>query len=206
MVRSFFEPDALEVAPKILGGLLTTYFEPGPVTVRITEVEAYHGLGVGTVHDSGSHARNGLTPRVAPMYGPPGHLYVYCSYGIHSAANMVCSPQGVPSGCLLRAGEVIEGTEIAYARRPFARNDRDLARGPGRLAQALGLDYRVHSGSDALGGSIKFTPGPGIEPALIGTSSRTGVNGIAGSADFPWRFYILGDRFPDPTYLHPGIW
>lgn len=198
MDRSFFLPVALEVAPRLLGGLLTTNFAPGPVTVRITEVEAYHGLGVGDLHDSGSHARSGQTPRVAAMFGPPGHLYVYCSYGIHSAANMVCSPDGQASGCLLRAGEVVAGLEVARTRRPKAKIDRDLARGPGRLAQALGLDYRKHNGIDALSGPVSFTPGPPVPASQIGTTPRTGVNGVAGTVQFPWRFYLLGDKFVSP--------
>lgn len=198
MDRKFFEPLALEVAPKLLGGLLTTHFAPGPVTVRITEVEAYHGLGAGPVHDLGSHARNGITPRVAPMFGPPGHLYVYCSYGIHSAANMVCSPDGQASGCLLRAGEVVAGLDIARLRRPTAKTDRDLARGPGRLAAALGLEYKLHNGVDALGPLVSFTAGPPVPANEIGTSPRTGVNGIAGSQEFKWRFYLLNDRYVSP--------
>ncbi|XBH21199.1 DNA-3-methyladenine glycosylase [Jonesiaceae bacterium BS-20] len=198
MDRTFFLPVALEVAPRLLGGLLTTNFAPGPVTVRITEVEAYHGLGVGDVHDSGSHARKGMTPRVAPMFGPPGHLYVYCSYGIHSAANMVCSPDGQASGCLLRAGEIVGGLEVARGRRPLAKSDRDLARGPGRLAQALGLDYREHNGIDVLTGPVSFTAGPPVPDTQIGTSPRTGVNGVAGSEQFRWRFYLLDDKFVSP--------
>ena len=198
MEREFFARIALEVAPDLLGGFLTTRFDGQEVTVRITEVEAYHGLGVGDIHDSGAHARRGITPRVASMYGPPGHLYVYCSYGIHSAANMVCSPLGVASGCLLRAGEVISGVPIARLRRPSALKDRDLARGPGRLAQALGLKDKLHNGIDALGDLVQFRPGPPVPKELIGTSPRTGVNGVAGSDQFPWRYYILDDKFVSP--------
>ncbi|WP_051196429.1 DNA-3-methyladenine glycosylase [Jonesia quinghaiensis] len=202
--RHFFERPAREVAPALLNARITTFFEPGPVTVRITEVEAYHGPGMDAVPDSGSHARMGPTARNATMFGPPGHMYVYLSYGIHSAANVVCSPTGTASGLLLRAGEVVDGADIAQSRRPAATTPRDLARGPGRLAQALGITYPIHDGTDALGGGMAsiVLPVPGSEyavhPDSIGTSPRTGVSGVAGTDAFPWRFYILGDRYVSP--------
>ena len=126
----------------------------GTVTVRITEVEAYHGLGTGAVPDPGSHARMGPTPRNAVMWGEPGHLYVYLSHGIHSCVNVVCGPEGVAGGVLLRGAEVIEGRDVAFRRRPAARTERELARGPGRLGDAMGLRYPVHNGVDAIEGPI----------------------------------------------------
>ena len=118
-----------QVAPELLGAVL----RHGEVAVRLTEVEAYDGA-----NDPASHAFRGRTPRNAVMFGPPGHLYVYFSYGMHWAANIICGPDGVASGVLLRAGEVIDGVEVARSRRGRA-TDRDLARGPGRLTQALGI-------------------------------------------------------------------
>jgi DNA-3-methyladenine glycosylase len=115
-----------QVAPTLLGGLL----RHGDVVVRLTEVEAYGGAS-----DPASHAFRGRTARTEVMFGPPGRLYVYFSYGMHWAANIVCGPDGTASGMLLRAGEVVEGLEVARSRRGRAA-DRDLARGPGRLTQA----------------------------------------------------------------------
>src|SRR5207245_1342891 len=116
-----------EVAPALLGCLLVA----GGVTVRLTEVEAYGGHGA----DPGSHAHRGPTPRSAIMFGPPGRLYVYFSYGMHWCANVVTGLEGEASAVLLRAGEVIGGLEQARSRRPGSRDD-DLCRGPARLAKA----------------------------------------------------------------------
>jgi DNA-3-methyladenine glycosylase len=153
------------VAPELLGAHLTISSPEGDIAVRITETEAYHGLGTGQVHDAGSHARMGKTARNATMFGEPGHLYVYFSYGMHNAVNVVCSPEGVASGVLLRAGEIVAGEDLARSRRPAAKTSRDLARGPGRLAQALGLVYTQHDGMDALSDTVPPSSGSGEPPA-----------------------------------------
>ncbi|MBO3662780.1 DNA-3-methyladenine glycosylase [Microbacterium stercoris] len=191
----------LEVAPRLLGGLLTTSLDDGRVTVRITEVEAYHGLGSGDVADPGSHARNGQTARNATMWGEAGHLYVYLSHGIHSCVNVVCGPVGQGDGILLRAGEIVEGADIARARREargVARSDRDLARGPGRLGDAIGLRHPIHDGIDAVAGSVQAGATARLQVlenplADVASGPRVGVAGIAGTAAFPWRFWIPGD-------------
>ena len=171
---------ANQVAPLLLG----TVLRHGEVAVRITEVEAYTGLS-----DPASHAFRGPTPRNDVMFGPPGHLYLYFSYGMHWAANVVCGPEGTAGGCLLRSGEVVEGREVARERRHGAP-DRDLARGPGRLTQALGLS-REHRGLDLLaGGPVRL--GPGTAPAEVATGPRVGVSQ---AADVPWRFWVAGDRY-----------
>ena len=188
----------VEVAPRLLGAHLETTVAGESVTVRLTEVEAYHGRGTGAVPDPGSHARMGPTPRNATMWGEPGHLYVYLSHGIHSCVNVVCGPEGVAGGILLRGGEVVEGTDAAHRRRPAARTPRDLARGPGRLGEAVGLRHPIHDGIDAITGE----PRAGavarlelrIEPlAAVETGPRVGVAGHAGTAAFPWRFWVPGD-------------
>ena len=124
--------------------------------MRLTEVEAYHGAGTGEVADPGSHARMGRTQRNATMWGEPGHLYVYLSHGIHSCVNVVSGPEGVAGGILLRAGEVVEGRDAATRRRlersGVVRTDRDLARGPGRFGDAVGLRHPMHDGIDAISG------------------------------------------------------
>lgn len=195
-----------EVAPRLLGGRLTTVVEGETVVVRLTEVEAYHGLGTGPVADPGSHARMGPTARNATMWGEPGHLYVYLSHGIHSCVNVVCGPEGVAGGVLLRAGEVIEGTDAAARRRPAARSSRDLARGPGRFGDAVGLRHPVHDGIDAITGAprhgavarLELPDGP---LADIASGPRVGVAGVAGTAVFPWRFWI-----PDDPTVSPFRW
>jgi DNA-3-methyladenine glycosylase len=120
----------LEVAPRLLGARFTH----AGVTVRLTEVEAYDGAD-----DPGSHAHRGMTARNEVMFGPPGHLYVYFTYGMHHCCNVVCGPEGRASAVLLRAGEVVDGLDLARERRPGS-SDRDLARGPARLCKALALD------------------------------------------------------------------
>jgi DNA-3-methyladenine glycosylase len=170
-----------QVAPLLLGAVL----RHGEVAVEITEVEAYGGAT-----DPASHSFRGRTERNAVMFGPPGHLYLYFSYGMHWAANVVCGPDGTAAGCLLRAGRVIEGADVAAARRGRS-SERDLARGPGRLTQALGL-RREHYGTYLLdGGALRLEPPPGPAPVV-----RTGLRvGVSAEADRPWRFWVAGSRY-----------
>ena len=170
-----------QVAPTLLGGVL----RHGGVGVRLTEVEAYGGPG-----DPASHAHRGPTARTTVMFGPPGRLYIYLSYGMHWAANIVCGPDGTASGVLLRAGEVVEGVELARSRRGRA-TDRDLARGPGRLCQALGLTAE-HKGTSVLGGGPVTLELPAQPAAAVSAGPRVGVSL---EADRPWRFWLTDDRF-----------
>ena len=168
-----------EVAPRLLGAVL----RHGAVAVRLVEVEAYDGFA-----DPASHAYRGRTARNAVMFGPPGHLYVYFSYGVHWAANVVCGPDGTASGVLLRAGEVIAGLEEARSRRGRS-SDRDLARGPGRLTQALGLSAE-HKGADLFGG------GPvTLEPAAAPVEVSAGSAGRRPDGRRP-TVALLGHRQP----------
>lgn len=188
----------VDVAPRLLGGVLRVEVDGEVVVVRLTEVEAYHGRDTGDRPDPGSHARMGPTARNATMWGEPGHLYVYLSHGIHSCVNVVCGPAGVAGGVLLRAGEVVEGVDAAHLRRPAARVSRDLARGPGRLGEAVGLRYPVHDGIDAVTGVARAGATARLllrdEPvADAATGPRVGVAGVAGTDAFPWRFWIAGD-------------
>ena len=129
-LRALLSGPVLEVAPRLLGAEL----RHGEVALRLTEVEAYDGA-----NDAGSHAYRGRTPRNAVMFGPPGHLYCYFTYGMHVCCNVVTGDEGAASAVLLRAGEITEGIELARSRRPGVR-DRDLARGPARLCKALGIE------------------------------------------------------------------
>ena len=170
-----------EVAPRLLGAVI----RHGSVAVRLTELEAYDGAT-----DRASHAYRGPTARNAVMFGPPGHLYLYFTYGMHWAGNISCGPEGVGCGVLMRAGEVIEGLELARSRRGSA-SDRNLARGPGRLTQALGL-HPEHKGSDLLGdGPVRLEP-PAELAEMIMVGPRVGVSV---EADRPWRFWIGGSPF-----------
>ena len=166
-----------QVAPLLLGGLLSH----AGVTVRITEVEAYAGPA-----DPGSHAYRGRTARNAVMFGPSGHLYVYFTYGMHFCANVVCGPEGEPSGCLLRAGEVVEGIELARDRR-LGSSDRDLARGPARLTRAADLT-RDHNGADLARGPVRLELGEPVDD--VSTGPRVGLRG---APERPWRFWVTGD-------------
>lgn len=193
------------VAPRLLGALLAVEVAGERVVARLTEVEAYHGRDTGDLPDPGSHARMGRTARNATMWGEPGHLYVYLSHGIHSCVNVVCGPEGVAGGVLLRAAEIVEGADVAEVRRRAARSTRDLARGPGRLGEALGLRYPAHDGIDAVTGRehagavarllLRDEPEP---ERNIATGPRVGVAGVAGTAAFPWRFWIAGDPTVSP--------
>lgn len=191
-----------EVAPRLLGGMLTTVIGGETVAVRLTEVEAYHGAGTGETPDPGSHARMGRTPRNATMWREPGHLYVYLSHGIHSCVNVVSGPEGIAGGILLRAGEVVQGRDAAtrrrLERRGVVRTERDLARGPGRLGDAVGLRHPVHDGIDAIAGgeqagAVARLSVPVAPLDTFASGPRVGVAGTAGTEAFPWRFWIDGD-------------
>jgi DNA-3-methyladenine glycosylase len=190
--REFFDRGALEVAPDLLGRLLVARSaDGGEVRVRITEVEAYTGPD-----DPASHAFRGRTARNAVMFGPPGYVYVYFIYGMHHAMNVVCMPEGRPEAVLVRAGQVVEGLELARHRRPSTRGDVDLARGPGRLARALELTMAL-DGADLCepDGPLTLEAGEPVGAALIRSGPRTG---ISQAADLPWRFHVHGDPTVSP--------
>lgn len=213
LTREALARPAPEVAPALLGAVL----EHGGVAVRLTEVEAYAGE-----QDPGSHAFRGLTPRNRVMFGPAGFLYVYFTYGMHTCANVVCGVDGVAQAVLLRAGEVVSGVEVARRRRTSARTgrvpvDRDLARGPARLAQALGLSMDDY-GADLLGeGAVRLRAGSdgrsaqptgsssadGETGSAIRTGPRVGVRGPGGDGTaYPWRFWIEGE--PSVSVYRPA--
>jgi DNA-3-methyladenine glycosylase len=192
--REFFAGHSLQVAPGLLGCVLEHETADGLVAVRLTEVEAYEGAA-----DPASHAYRGRTARNAVMFGPPGHAYVYFTYGMHFCVNMTCLPPGTASAILLRAGEVIEGVPLAAARRAGRRTGlpavagRELARGPARLCQALGID-RAQDGADVCGPTsalrIRAAPDGADGPAPVSQGPRVGVST---AAERPWRFWLTGD-------------
>ena len=159
------------------------------VTLRLTEVEAYSGVGM----DAASHAHRGRTARNAVMFGPAGYAYVYFTYGMHWCMNVVCGQSGTASAVLLRAGSIVDGVDLARSRRLAARADFELARGPARLCAALGIDGSAY-GTDLLDGSAAVTlrpPAAPVDAAAVRHGPRVGVTG---AHDLPWRFWLDGER------------
>jgi len=197
--RVFFDRPVLEVAPDLLGRTLLRSTDDGVIALRLTEVEAYAGPD-----DPGSHAFRGRSDRNAVMFGPPGHTYVYFTYGMWHCLNLVCGPEGDPSGVLLRAGEITEGADLARKHRLTSRRPHDLAQGPARLATALDVD-RALNGADVCGADPAASPfriltGTPPAPATIRTGPRTGVGGDG--AAHPWRYWIDGDPTVSPYRAH----
>jgi DNA-3-methyladenine glycosylase len=182
-LRAALAAPPLAVAPRLLGAVLRHRTPEGTVAVRLTEVEAYAGAD-----DPGSHAHRGRTRRNAVMFGPPGHLYVYFTYGMHHCCNVVVGEPGTASAVLLRAGEVGEGLELARARRGRCP-DRDLARGPARLCRALAID-RAHDGADLTSGPLELELGEPVPAARVRSGPRVGLRQ---AADHPWRFWVDGE-------------
>jgi DNA-3-methyladenine glycosylase len=179
-------------------GLLGCLLTAGGVTLRLTEVEAYAGVGL----DAASHAHRGRTARNAVMFGPPGYAYVYFTYGMHWCLNVVCGPPGAASAVLLRAGSIVDGVDAARARRPRVRQDRDLARGPARLTTALGVD-RSADGTSLLDGTGPILLRPPAAPVPDDEVECGPRVGVAGEADRPWRFWLAGDPTVSAYRAHP---
>ncbi|WP_330238235.1 DNA-3-methyladenine glycosylase [Streptomyces sp. NBC_00525] len=195
--RTFFDRPVLEVAPDLLGRHLVRNTPDGPIELRLTEVEAYAGE-----IDPGSHAFRGRTRRNEAMYGPPGHAYVYFTYGMWHCMNLVCGTEGRASGVLLRAGEIVVGAELTRKRRVSARNDRELAKGPARLATALDIG-RPLNGTDAIaheGAELYVLHGAPPPRDQVRNGPRTGVGGDG--AVHPWRYWIDGDPTVSPYRAH----
>ncbi|MEU8704757.1 DNA-3-methyladenine glycosylase [Streptomyces sp. NPDC048565] len=186
---------AEEIAPKLLGSVLTCSTPDGTVSIAITETEAYSGTA-----DPASHAYRGRTTRNAVMFGPAGHLYVYRSHGLHWCANVVTGTDGIASAVLIRAGRVIEGEELARGRRGEKVESPRLARGPGNFCQALGITAE-HNGADLLAGaSVVLSEGEPVPAALIQAGPRVGVSK---AHDWQHRFYLAGDPTVSAYRLSP---
>ncbi|MCH0542517.1 DNA-3-methyladenine glycosylase [Streptomyces sp. MUM 203J] len=191
----FLAHPAEEVAPKLLGSVLTCKTPEGTVSIAITETEAYSGAA-----DPASHAYRGRTPRNTVMFGPAGHLYVYRSHGLHWCANVVTGPDGIASAVLIRAGRVIEGEDLARKRRGERIESARLARGPGNFCQALGITAE-HNGADLLTGtSVVLSEGEPVPAALIRVGPRVGVSK---AHDWQHRFYLAGDPTVSAYRLSP---
>jgi DNA-3-methyladenine glycosylase len=193
--REALAKTSMDVAPLLLDAVLVSTVDGAEVAVRLTEVEAYNGLD-----DPASHAYRGETPRNAVMFGPAGFLYCYFTYGMHWCANVVCGPDGVATAVLLRAGEIVRGAEVARSRRPAARSSRDLARGPARLAQSLGLD-RAANGLDLCDpdSAVRLESFGASPPGRVRAGPRVG---ITVAIERPWRFWLDGE--PSVSAFRPG--
>jgi DNA-3-methyladenine glycosylase len=182
--REFFAGDARTVAPRLLGKLLVH----GDLVGRIVEVEAYCGA-----EDAGSHAYRGETARNRTMFGPPGLLYVYFTYGMHWCANVVCGEEGWASAVLLRALHPVAGVDVMRERRRAARADRDLTNGPAKLCQALAIE-RSFDGADLVTGDRGVTVHDDGTPAPARPGQSTRI-GLSAGAEHPWRWYVPGDPY-----------
>lgn len=179
MNRNFFEQNTVTVAEQLVGCLIARKIHGTTILVRITETEAYRGQD-----DPASHAFPGITGRNRVMFGTPGHLYVYLSYGIHSCMNVVTEPQGVPGAVLLRAAEPVEGLSLIRTFRPGIP-DKHLLNGPGKLTKGLsiGLDFNGYD----------LFPGESADLLLLPKNrqvpiKRTERIGISKGKEKLWRF------------------
>lgn len=202
VTRDFFARDVLELAPALLGCVLQRTDYEGAVSIRITEVEAYAGE-----RDPGAHSYRGMTKRNATLFGPPGHLYCYFTYGMHYAINVVAGQPGQPYGCLIRVGDVIEGADIARRRREHRPRkarlpEHGLARGPGCVAQCFAANL-TNDGDDLVEGQWRlFAPSDGAVLAHE-VGPRVGVGGPGGDPTaFPWRYWLANT--PSVSAFRPG--
>ncbi|HEX2027429.1 MAG TPA: DNA-3-methyladenine glycosylase [Nitriliruptorales bacterium] len=197
--RAFYDRAVLAVAPELLGMLLVRREDDGGETVaRIVETEAYRE------DDPASHSFRGRTDRNAVMFGPPGHLYVYFTYGMHFCMNVSCEPDGTGAAVLLRAAAVLRGHEHVRARRAV-HPDRDLLRGPARLTQGLAVG-RGHNGLDVTDPTSPLrVEDDGWRPDrdTVLTGPRTGIR-VA--VEQPWRFWLDGVPEVSRHSRHPRAW
>jgi len=202
---AFYRRDPRQVAVDLLNKILV-HEDPiyGPVGGRIVEAEAYLGAGI----DPGSHAFRGPNKRNATMFGPPGRLYVYFTYGMHWCSNVVCNPAGGGGAVLMRALHPLDGLDAMWPRRPKAKRERDLCSGPARLAQALALTGDL-DGADLSAGPVFLLDDGTPPPAEPGNSVRIGLSPGKGD-ESPWRWWVPGDpnvsrNPPRPTTLRSPV-
>jgi len=186
--RSFYEQDTREAAQKLLGQLVVRRLPTGEtLSGIIVETEAY------LTDDPACHAYRGKTPRNSAMFGPPGHAYVYFTYGLHMMLNLVCAPQGVAEAVLVRALEPVQGVELMRLNRGGRAETRQLTNGPGKLAQALALTRLSHNEVDLTdpAGELLVLPSAHAPFATV-TTTRIG---ITRGVDLPLRYYVAGNAF-----------
>jgi DNA-3-methyladenine glycosylase len=191
LTKAFYSRDAIAVARDLIGCVFVHDSTEGRTAVRLVEVEAYRGSD-----DPGSHGYRGPTPRTEVMFGPPGHLYVYFTYGMHWCSNVVCARSGVSEAVLLRAGEPVEGTDHMEERRNVT-SERLLASGPARLTQAMGI-ARPENGSSLIGRSTMWIYEDAVTSEYrskeIAETVRIGLAKGRGD-DLPWRFVVRNNPY-----------
>jgi DNA-3-methyladenine glycosylase len=188
--RGFFARPTLQVARGLLGARLVRRLRGRRISGRVVEVEAYIGSG-----DSACHASRGRTARTGVMFGPPGHAYVYFTYGMHWMLNAVTEAEGFPAAVLIRALEPIEGVG-AMRRRRNARREEDIARGPARLCQALAIDGALNGADLVLGKDLFFEAGEPFGDEEVIATPRIGIDyALSGDREAPWRFAVAGSPF-----------
>jgi DNA-3-methyladenine glycosylase len=192
LARSFYSRDVVTVARDLLGAQVIRVIDGELVIVRIVECEAYRSAG-----DAASHAHRGRTMRNAPMFGPPGHTYIYFIYGMHWMLNVVAHPPDEAGAVLIRAAEPLQGINTLRRGRSY-RGDADavgLTNGPAKLAQALGLTG-AHNDVDLCAPEL-LTIVPGIQPSStqVRCGPRVRVPGDENAKAHPWRFWIHGNAF-----------
>jgi DNA-3-methyladenine glycosylase len=181
MNPSFYARPVLQVARDLIGCVVSR----GACAGVIVETEAYHDS------EPACHAFVGLTPRTQTLFGPPGHAYVYRSYGIHALLNAVCEPPGVGAAVLIRALQPVAGVELMVARRGVS-SVRELCSGPGKLTEALGISL-ADNGCELLRGPVVLSAPPAAWRAVeVSVDTRIG---ITKAAELPWRFCATGSRF-----------
>ncbi len=180
---SFLNDSVENAARRLLGCILERELNGHIIRVRIVEVEAYDQT------DAASHSFKGSTPRTDVMFGPPAHLYVYFTYGMHYCCNIVTGPQGTGAAVLIRAVEPVEGVELLQENRPV--DGVSLSNGPAKLCQALLIDKTLN-GHDLLKAPLKLIAQPPLDPSGITQTTRIG---ISQANELPWRFYISDNAF-----------
>lgn len=186
LLRDFYDRDTIIVAKELLGKYLVKSAKVIYLAGKIVEVEAYCGPS-----DLACHASKGKTERNAVMFGPPGHTYIYFTYGLYHMLNFVTEKEGYPAAVLIRALEPKEGLAIMRKNRNL-ENIKNLCSGPGKITQAFKLT-RAQNGID-LTEDFLFVEDRGEKPRDIVTTSRIGVDYAKEYKDKPWRFYIKGNQ------------
>jgi DNA-3-methyladenine glycosylase len=190
--RAFYARPSTVVARDLLGRLLVRSVDGVTLMARIVECEAYQE------DDPASHSHRGRTPRTEVMFGPPGHLYVYFSYGVHWCCNVVTGRDGEGSAVLLRAVEPLTGMARMRQLRGGVKGARLLCAGPGRLTQAFAIG-RQHNGVDLVrDGDVSLSAGEAVTPDRIEAGPRVG---ISVGRERPWRFRERGSAFVSPSRL-----
>lgn len=185
VARHFYQRPPTAVAPELLNKIV---LRSDGRAGRIVEVEAYAGE-----EDPAAHSFKGVTPRCATMFGEAGCMYVYLSYGMHWCSNVVCGEVGQGWAVLFRALEPMAGMDLIKQARPAIRRERDLMRGPGRLASALGID-KVLDGADLVTGNLGISVvSDGVPPPVIPTVGKR--IGISKAVDYPWRWHVAGNPY-----------